>query len=89
MRNLDMNKIAGLRTADALLDIKYGKEGSAQRQRFDAESKAWYASQLEKSTYSITMPIELHKSLSQRASQMGQSISAYVSHLLAQDLQLA
>jgi len=89
MRNLDMNKIAGLRTADALLDSKYGADGSAQRQAFDAESKAWYVSQLEKSSYSITMPVELHKNLSKRAAQMGQSISTYVSHVLARDLQLA
>jgi len=89
MRNLNMNKIANLRTADALLDSKYGVEGSTQRQSFDAESKVWYDSQIKKSSYHITMPVELHKSLSQRAMQMGQSISTYVSHVLAQDLQLA
>lgn len=64
-------------------------EGSAQRQAFDAESKAWYSSQVEMSSYRITMPVELHESISQRAMQMGQSISAYVSQVLAQNLQLA
>jgi len=88
MRNLDMNKIANLRTADALLDSKYGVEGHAQRRSFDAASKAWYESQIEKSSYHITMPVDLHKSLSQRALQMGQSISTYVSQVLARDLQL-
>lgn len=89
MRKLDMNKLASLQTANAMLDAKYGVEGSAQRQSFDAESKAWYASQIEKSSYRITMPVELHESISQRAQEMGQSISAYVSQVLAQSIQMA
>lgn len=89
MRKLDLNKLASLPTANAMLDDKYGIEGSAQRQSFDAESKAWYASQVEKSSYRITMPVELHDSISQRAQEMGQSISAYVSKVLAQNMQMA
>ena len=89
MRQLNMDKLARLHTADALLDSKYGVEGSAERHAFDAESQAWYDSQIEKSSYRISMPVALHARLSRRASQMGQSVSAYVSQILAQDLQFA
>ena len=46
MRQLDMTKLAALPTANDMLDKKYGAEGTESRARFDAESKAWYDSQI-------------------------------------------
>jgi hypothetical protein len=46
MRQLDMTKLATLPTANEMLNKKYGVEGTESRARFDAESKAWYDSQI-------------------------------------------
>ena len=48
MIKLDENKLSKLTTFDAILDKKYGKEGSAERQEFDAKAKAWYFAELLK-----------------------------------------
>lgn len=48
MIKLDENKLSKLTTFDTILDKKYGKEGSAERQEFDAKAKAWYFAELLK-----------------------------------------
>ena len=42
MRNLDMNKVSKLPTANDMLDEKYGKFGTESRAEFDAKALAWY-----------------------------------------------
>lgn len=87
MRKLDMTKLALLPTANDMLDKKYGAEGSESRARFDAESQAWYESQLS-GTYRIQMPKSLHKYLTEMTKQKGISISAYIRELICKDLQV-
>lgn len=85
MRKLDMNKLAALPTANDMLDKKYGVEGTESRARFNAESQAWYDSQVSGS-YRITMPKSLHESLSALAKEKGTSVSAFVNELVAREL---
>ncbi len=42
MIQLNPEKLAGLATANEMLDEKYGKPGSSSRQKFDEESIAWF-----------------------------------------------
>lgn len=42
MIELDENKIATLPTTNALLDEKYGLEGTPEREEFNAKAIAWY-----------------------------------------------
>lgn len=42
MRQLDPEKLAKLPTVNDDLDKRYGKKGTAQRDRFDEESIAWF-----------------------------------------------
>ncbi len=42
MRKLDPNKIAQLPTVNDDLDKRYGKKGTAKRDKFDEESVAWF-----------------------------------------------
>jgi DNA-binding XRE family transcriptional regulator len=42
MINLDMQKTAKLHNVDALLDKRYGKEGSPKREEFHNKARAWY-----------------------------------------------
>ena len=46
MAQIDEKKLAGLQTAGALLDSKYGKEGTASRAEFNQQSTAWYYREL-------------------------------------------
>lgn len=45
---LDPKKLAKLPTMDAVLDKKYGEEGTPQREEFNAKAKAWYRAELLK-----------------------------------------
>lgn len=42
MIHLDESKLAQLPTTASLLDEKYGKEGTPDREEFDAKAIAWY-----------------------------------------------
>lgn len=42
MRKINEDKISQLKTFDQHLDEKYGPEGSAARNEFEAKAKAWY-----------------------------------------------
>lgn len=42
MRTIDPNKLSGLRTANDMLDEKYGELGSTTREQFSEESIAWF-----------------------------------------------
>lgn len=42
MRHFDENMLAGLYTADELLDSKYGKVGTESRAEFEAKARAYY-----------------------------------------------
>ncbi len=42
MRKLDPEKLVKLSTINADLDRRYGKHGSAKREKFDVESLAWF-----------------------------------------------
>ena len=88
MKKLDMNKLAALPTANDMLDKKYGAEGTESRAQFDAESKAWYDSQVFGS-YRITMPKSLHESLTALVKEKGISISTYINELVNRDLKSA
>ena len=46
MRELDMEKVSKLPTANDMLDEKYGKVGTESRAEFDAKALAWYYGQL-------------------------------------------
>ncbi|MBO4561687.1 MAG: hypothetical protein J5705_06955 [Bacteroidaceae bacterium] len=48
MSKIDIEKLKELSNADDLLSEKYGEEGSASRQEFEAEAKEWYYSELSK-----------------------------------------
>lgn len=85
MRKLNMEKLADLPTANDMLDEKYGVEGTESRAKFDEESKAWYDSQIS-GTYRITMPKALHESLSSYVKERGTNISAFVSEVIAREL---
>ncbi len=45
-RNLNLEKMRQLPTANTLLDKKYGKEGTATRKEFSAKARAWYYAEL-------------------------------------------
>jgi len=45
---IDLKKIASLKTANQMLDEKYGSEGSSVREDFDAKAKAWYYAEVLK-----------------------------------------
>jgi len=87
MRQLNMAKLAALPTANEMLDKKYGAEGTESRAQFDAESKAWYESQISGS-YRITMPKALHESLSSYVKEHGTSVSAFISEIVARELEV-
>lgn len=42
MIQLDENKLLQLSTTNEMLDEKYGKHGTQQREQFDAKVMAWY-----------------------------------------------
>lgn len=42
MRQFDENVLAGLHTADELLDSKYGAPGTESRKEFEAKAQAYY-----------------------------------------------
>jgi ribosome-binding protein aMBF1 (putative translation factor) len=42
MIQLDDNKLLQLSTTNEMLDEKYGKHGTQQREQFDAKVMAWY-----------------------------------------------
>lgn len=42
MRNLSTEKLTKLHTVNEDLDKRYGKPGSAEREKFDEESIAWF-----------------------------------------------
>lgn len=42
MRQFDENMLAGLHTADELLDSKYGSAGTESRAEFEAKAQAYY-----------------------------------------------
>lgn len=42
MRKLDPEKLAKLSTVNTDLDKRYGKHGTAEREKFDEESLAWF-----------------------------------------------
>lgn len=88
MRKLDVNKLATLTTANDMLDKKYGAQGTESRTAFDVESQAWYEGQVLGS-YRISMPKNLHESLSAFAKAQGISISNVVSNILAKELNVA
>ena len=46
---IDKNKIANLPTVEDLFKEKFGEVGSAEREDFDAKSKAWYYASVLKS----------------------------------------
>ena len=48
MSKIDIEKLKELSNADDLLCEKYGEEGSASRQEFEADAEAWYYSELSK-----------------------------------------
>lgn len=48
MLKLNEKKISSLRSFDDVLNEKYGKEHSAERNEFDAKAKAWYYAELLK-----------------------------------------
>ena len=45
MKNLNLDKLSALSTAEMLLSRKYGNVGSSQRMEFDAASREWYNNQ--------------------------------------------
>lgn len=88
MRKFNMAKLATLPTANEMLDKKYGADGTESRAHFDAESKAWYDSQISGS-YRITMPKSLHESLSALVKEKGVSISTFINELVSRELKSA
>ncbi len=42
MRNIDLQKLSALPTANYMLDEKYGKPGTPSREQFNEESLAWF-----------------------------------------------
>ena len=88
MRKLNMSKLATLPTANDMLDKKYGEKGTKSRAQFDAESKAWYDSQILGS-YRITMPKPLHDSLAAFVKEKGVSISTFISELVNREMKSA
>ena len=44
MSKINLVKLKELSNADDLLNKKYGEEGSASRQKFEADAEAWYYS---------------------------------------------
>ena len=45
---IDMTKLSSLATANDLLDSKYGRKGTSDRESFDAKAKAWYYAEVLK-----------------------------------------
>ena len=43
-----MTKLSSLATANDLLDSKYGRKGTSDRESFDAKAKAWYYAEVLK-----------------------------------------
>lgn len=43
---INPEKLKGMKTANALLDEKYGKEGTESRREFNAKAQAWYYAEL-------------------------------------------
>ena len=85
MRKLNMEKLAALSTANEILDEKYGAPGTESRAQFDAESQAWYESQISGS-YHISMPKHLHDFPCNRSKRKRISISSFISNLVAREL---
>lgn len=42
MKQFDEEKLKQLKTADQLLDEKYGKQGTKKRNKFEADARAYY-----------------------------------------------
>jgi hypothetical protein len=45
-KNLNWNKIENLPTANDMLDMLYGKEGTSEREAFKKEAYSFYTSQI-------------------------------------------
>ena len=45
---IDIAKLSNMATANELLDSKYGKKGTSDRDSFDAKAKAWYYAEVLK-----------------------------------------
>ena len=81
----DMN----LYTLDEFIDEEFGVAGMPTRQLFDAKVAERVMASKEKTSYHLTMPADLHDSIAKKAAQLGQSVSTYISTIMARELNMA
>lgn len=86
-----MEQIGDMRlwSLDEIIDEEIGKEGTPEREAFDARVEARLTADEEKASYHITMPRSLHNSVAYRASQLGTSVSSYISSVMLKELEYA
>lgn len=72
---------------DEIIDEEIGKTGTPERSAFDAEIEARLKADEEQASYHIRMPRSLHKSVVYRASQLGTSVSSYISSVMSKELE--
>ena len=65
---INPDKLKGMKTADDILDAKYGKEGTESRAEFDAKAQAWYYAEILKEERK-----KQHITQEQLAQQIGKS----------------
>lgn len=75
-------------TFDDMLNNTFGVKGTLERDEYEKTLLADIESE-EKCSLHITLPVKLRKSIEQRASSMGQSISAYINSVMARDVSFA
>lgn len=81
----DMN----LYTLDEFIDEEFGVAGTPTIQLFDAKVAERVMASKEKTSYHLTMPADLHDSIAKKAAQLDQSVSAYISTIMARELNMA
>ena len=76
---------------DDFIEEEFGAKGTVAREHFDAmvAEKVEKADAEVKASYHITMSKELHQAISQKAKQLGQSVSTFVNSIMMKELELA
>ena len=74
---------------DEIIDEEIGQTGTPERAAFDAEIEERLKADEEKASYHIRMPRSLHNSVAFRASQLGTSVSSYISNVMSKELEFA
>ncbi|MBQ0074281.1 MAG: hypothetical protein KBT34_08795 [Prevotella sp.] len=70
---------------ESMLDEEFGKKGTPEREAFELRVERKVAD-MDKASYHITLPVSLHKLITEKANELGTNISAYITSVMNREL---